>query len=161
MRFRNYCVIILGNTVGVEEEIKKIAETTPNMLNAKGIVIATFSSLLEPVEIKDWFKEYNRSFLTFDLDEEGSQYNIVKEHIHEGLFGFLRESNLVEMTKNFSKTLEENKGETIVGKKNKLSEEVIKNMSKNDKQNLLNELIDGGIDKLSEEDKKLLHLLVI
>ena len=54
MKFRNYCVVILGDTKNVKDEIQKVSETEPNVLDAKGIVIATFSSLMEPIELNDW-----------------------------------------------------------------------------------------------------------
>lgn len=160
MKFRNYCVVILGDTKNVKDEIQKVSETEPNILDAKGIVISTFSSLMEPVELNDWFVEYKRSFLIFDLNDEGSRFNITKEHIHEGLFGFLRNTDITEMTKNFAKTLEETGEKRVKIKKNKLNEETIKKMTKSARQNLLDSLIDEGIDKLTEDDKKLLHLLV-
>jgi hypothetical protein len=64
------------------------------------------------------------------------------------------------MTKNFAKTLEETDEKKVKIKKNKLNEETIKKMTKSDRQNLLDALIDEGINKLTEDDKKLLHLLV-
>ena len=46
MRLRNYCVIIMGDTKDVFLEIEKVSDDKPNVLDAKGIVIATFSSTL-------------------------------------------------------------------------------------------------------------------
>ena len=90
MKFRNYCIVVMGDTLGVQAEIQKISETTPNVLDAKGILISTFSSLVELNELKEWFKENKRSFLIFDLDEESSGFNIMKKNVEDGLFGFLR-----------------------------------------------------------------------
>lgn len=106
MKFRNYCIVVMGDTLGVQEEIQKVSEITPNILDAKGVLIATFSSLAEPSELKEWFTENKRSFLVFDLDKDSSAFNIVKQNINEGLFGFLRDSNPEEMTENFAKAIE-------------------------------------------------------
>ena len=91
MKFRNYCIVVMGSTSGVQLEITKICEGTPNILDAKGVLIATFTSFAEPSELTAWFTENNRNFLIFDLDKDNSGFNITKKEIHEGLFGFLRD----------------------------------------------------------------------
>jgi excinuclease UvrABC helicase subunit UvrB len=106
MKFRNYCIVVMGDTLGVQAEIQKISETTPNVLDAKGILISTFSSLVELNELKEWFKENKRSFLIFDLDEESSGFHIMKKNIEDGLFGFLKNTNTNELTEKFAKAVE-------------------------------------------------------
>lgn len=106
MKFRNYCIVVMGDTLGVQAEIQKISETTPNVLDAKGILISTFSSLVELNELKEWFKENKRSFLIFDLDEESSGFNIMKKNVEDGLFGFLKNTNTNELTEKFAKAVE-------------------------------------------------------
>jgi hypothetical protein len=81
----------MGNTKNVLPEIIKVSENEPNILDAKGILIATFTSNAEPRELSDYFKLNGRNFLIFDLNENNSGYHIAKEEINEGLFGFLRE----------------------------------------------------------------------
>jgi len=170
MKFRNYCIVVMGNTSGVQSEIAKICEGDPNVLDAKGILIATFTSFAEPNELTAWFTENNRNFLIFDLDKENSGFNITKKEIHDGLFGFLKLVNTSEMNDNFLKTvsLSSDTKETKSTKKstrnsvknnNKLDLKNIEKMSSSEKQDLLNELIDSGLDNLTEEDKKLLPLL--
>jgi hypothetical protein len=46
MKFRNYCVIILGNTSDAISEIEKLCDSKINILDAKGVYIATFTSNL-------------------------------------------------------------------------------------------------------------------
>ena len=106
MKFRNYCIVVMGDTLGVQAEIQKVSETTPNVLDAKGILISTFSSLVELNELKEWFKENKRSFLIFDLDEEASGFHIIKKNIEDGLFGFLKTTNTNELTEKFAKAVE-------------------------------------------------------
>jgi hypothetical protein len=60
----------MGDTKNVLPEIVKISETKPNILDSKGILIATFASIAEPKEITDYFKLNGRNFLVFDLNEE-------------------------------------------------------------------------------------------
>jgi len=80
----------MGNTKNILEEITKISDIKPYLLDAKGIVIATFSSVADPKELTDYFKQNSRNFLIFDLNSENSGFNFIKDDINEGLFGFLK-----------------------------------------------------------------------
>lgn len=168
--FRNYCIVVMGDTLGSQEEIIKVSEIKPNVLDAKGILIATFSSIIEPSELTEWFTSRNRSFLLFDLNETSSGFNITKREIHEGLFGFLKDLNVEQMNEDFLKTIhlssdtkavktEKKKTQKETKNKNLLDEAKIEKMSSYEKDELLNQLIDNGLEKLSEHDKTLLHLL--
>jgi hypothetical protein len=165
MKFKNYCIVVMGDTLGVQAEIQKISETAPNVLDAKGILIATFSSLAEPNELTEWFKENKRSFLVFELDQKTSGFNITKKQIHEGLFGWLDKIDTNVMSDEFFKTMSESVIKSKLKplrkelKTNKLNEKLISNMSPKERHEKLNELIDNGLENLSEEDKKLLPLL--
>jgi hypothetical protein len=155
----------MGDTLGVVAEIQKISETTPNILDAKGILIATFSSIIDVREMTEWFKQNNRSFMVFVLDENTSGFNITKATIHEGLFGFIKNIDTDLMSNDFMKNLDSSLDvQTLVkplreSLTNKLSESSIAKMGKDERDEKLNELIEFGLDKLSENDKKLLPLL--
>lgn len=176
MKMRNYCVVIMGNTDNVKIEIEKVSDSETNILDAKGIVIATFSSFVEPNEMTEWFKLNNRSFLVFDLDPKSSGYNITKKEIHKGLFGFLEKNDENELEKkvdDFMKSVRKNKfsGSTMTYStaKDKISdaqivtdiitESDIKNMTAHEREILLNKIMDNGVENLSENDKKILPLL--
>lgn len=174
MRFRNYCLVVIGKTLNVEAEISKIAETTPNFINGGGLVIATFSSALEPKELNDWFKECNRSFFLFDLDSENSGYNITNKTIHEGLFGFLRtiklddrsaellrEINLTSDTKSDRIRFKDVQDVEVIEKR--ITEKDIDKMYRTDREELWNNIMDFnmkiGVENMSEYDKTLLQIL--
>ena len=74
MKFRNYCIVVMGDTLGVQAEIQKISETTPNVLDAKGILISTFSSLVELNELKEWFQKQKISDYTILLKGSRGMY---------------------------------------------------------------------------------------
>jgi len=164
-------MVVMGETEGVLPEIIKVAETKPNVLDAKGIVIATFSSVAEPRELTDYFKLNGRNFLIFDLNSETSGYHITKDEINEGLFGFLKlmnEENLKQRTDSRIQEISSttvNKSYNTYRKKSKnetkVSIDEIDTMSAKDKNDLMNKLIDKGINNLSEYDKKILHKLSI
>jgi hypothetical protein len=162
--FKNYCVVVMGNTVGAKEEIIRVSEIDPHILDARGILIGTFSSIIEVNELKEWFTSRNRSFLLFELNETTSAYNIEKKEIEEGLFGFLKNIDVNKMSEEFLKsvviTSETKTTKTEAKNDNKLNHSDIQKMTQEEKNDLLNELIDIGLENLSEDDKTLLHLLV-
>ena len=165
----------MGDTANVVEEIEKVSEIKPNVLDAKGVVIATFSSVVEPKELTDWFKLNKRSFLVFDLSPDSSGVHITKPAIHDGLFGFLKNMNLTDLDDKFLKAIQmtsdtktnhvpevDLKMKSINVKsqiKYRYSEAEIKKMTKNEKDELWNKIMDKGVEKLTDDDKKLLQFL--
>lgn len=169
MKFKNYCVIIMGDTNGAVKEIEKISDSKPNILDAKGIIIATFTSFVDVKELSAWFMMNNRSFMVFDLDPKSSGVHITKPEVHEGLFGFLNQlnkNNLDSRTVEFLKTMRSSqKIEDAVIEDDKdvprplLTESDIEKMSKQEKEDLMNQIMDNGLENLTEYDKKILPLL--
>jgi len=174
MKFRNYCIVVMGTMDGsdVRLEIEKIAESKINVLDARGLLIATFTSGVSPKELTDWFKLNKRNFLLFDLNDDNSGFNITKKDIHEGLFGFLSEmSNKdledktveflkdIEMTsdtKNFTSFVKENRKKVKV---KKITKEDVKKMTIKEKQELQDSIIDNGVENMTEYDKEILSFL--
>lgn len=181
MKFRNYCIVVMGDTKDVLVEVTKVAETKPNYLDAKGILIATFSSAAAPNELTDYFRLNNRSFLLFDLSKDNSGYHITKKPIHEGLFGFLdmigdselrskSEEFIKEVTfssdtkndmSNVQKTQEHRKEVTPSPIGKKITDADINKMSKKEKDELLNIILEKGVNNLTENDKDLAQKLAI
>ena len=170
MKFRNYCVVIMGNTKGVLPEIENISQSQPNYMDAVGILIATFTSSVELNELTDWFKGNGRNFLLFDLSPNSSSCHITKKTIHDGLFGFLEKAgvkNLDLLSMDLLKTIKltsdtKDDKATIrasVKPKRKIRKEDVEKMSKSDREEMINDIIDNGIENLTEEDKKLVKLL--
>jgi len=173
MKFKNYCVIIMGDTNGAVKEIEKISDSKPNILDAKGIIIGTFTSFVDIKEISAWFTLNNRSFMVFDLDPKSSGYLITKKEVHEGLFGFVKKTTDNELdtkTIEFLKALvsqphphntaeiedaviENEKKEVVI------SESEIEAMTKKEKEDLINQIMDNGLENMTEYDKKILPLL--
>jgi hypothetical protein len=174
MRLRNYCVVIMGDTKDVFLEIEKVSEDKPNVLDAKGIVIATFLSTLKINELNEWFKLHNRSYFVFDLSISG--FNITKKEIHDGLFGFLADKSILDKRASDlmsaiedAKIIQENSKKVKIDKPIDVKTEIrpkrlslsdIESMTNKEKEELMNNIIDKGVENLTEYDKKLLPLLV-
>lgn len=164
MKFRNYCIVVMGDTQNVLGEIIKVAETKPNVLDAKGILIATFSSVAEPKELTDYFKLNGRNFLLFDLNSENSGFHMIKDEINEGLFGFLKDMNEETLKKKTDSLIEEISSTTVTSKSFKTTkngatesvitlEEQLQQAVENEDYELAVKLRDK-IAKLEAKDKK-------
>jgi hypothetical protein len=174
MKFRNYCLVVIGDTAGVKDEIAKISETVPNFLDGKGLFIATFSSAVSPKELTDWFTLHRRNFMIFDLNPESAGFNINRKETHEGLFGFLKTMNLDDETAKLLREIRQTadtrsdridvkpikngpSGFTVTEKV--ITEKDVDKMTKHDREVLWNKLIDNGVENLTEQDKLVLGYL--
>jgi hypothetical protein len=111
--------------------------------------------------------------MVFDLDPKSSGYLITKKEVHEGLFGFVKKTTDNELdtkTIEFLKALVsqphphstaeiedaviENEKEEVV-----ISESEIETMTKKEKEDLINQIMDNGLENMTEYDKKILPLL--
>ena len=168
MKFRNYCIVVMGNMEAVKDDIIKIAESKPRYLDAKGILIATFASVAEPSELKDFFNFNGRSFLLFDLDKDFSGYHLDNEKLNTHLFGYLDEQGdkLREMSErlmdDLSASTKDKKVVKEIKPKTKLTTKIhYSEMSKKERENLVNNIIDKyqsiGISKITDSDKNILQ----
>jgi hypothetical protein len=166
MKFRNYCIVVMGNLEGIKDDIIKVAETKPRYIDAKGIFIATFASVAEPAELEDFFRNPSRSFMVFDTDKKSSGYHFDNEQMHHHLFGYLidSENKLREMSNNLmdniSATTRDNITRPTHQPKPILTKKVLRpsidysRLTKKEREVILNGILDKGPDKLTDSDKE-------
>jgi hypothetical protein len=182
MKFRNYCIIAMGKMDGIKNDIVKVAESKPRYIDAKGILIATFSSVVEPSELKDFLNFNNRSFFLFDLNENNSGCHLDNEKLNHHLFGYLMdtEDKLKDMSDRLADAVSDAVRDRLddVGEadteyvsattrnsgyvkpiRSKKSGIKLTNMSNKDKETLLNGILDKGFKKITESDMKILKKL--
>lgn len=170
MKIRNYCLVIIGATDGVEQNLATFCEVGPHTIKGGGLLVATFSTALEAAEISNLFINLGSSFFLLDLNSNNNGFNIAKPDIHEGLFGFLKTVKLEDQTdelirqinmssdtktpRNFVRETPTNKN-----KRKPLTEEDVNKLSKYEKDELWNKIVDNGVEKMTEYDKILLQIL--
>lgn len=158
MKFKNYCVVIMGETENAISEIEKVSETKPNILNAKGIIIATITTFVDVKELTAWFTLNNRSFLVFDLDPENSGVFITNKKVYDGLFGFInkqsKNNDLINKTNDLLSEITTNMIEETQDIEGDISE-----MSEKEKENMLNQIMDKGVVNMTDYDKKIMVYL--
>jgi len=178
MKFRSYCIVVMGETSGCKLEIGKIAEDSPRFLEAKGITIATFSSIADVSEITDYFKSLNRNFLIFDTNPDSSGYFLTNEGLHDALFGHISKEYDLELEDLTNKLIDDissvneksssgitSHGSSIENKpieikpKVRYIKEKLKEMRKGDRDNIMNEILDKGVENLTDYDKEILEFL--
>jgi len=89
MRFKNYCVVVIGKVDGVRDLISKITETELRCLEQKGVFIGTFSCIMSAKELKDILDRESKTFFVFEVGDESNAYQIGRADIHEQLFAHI------------------------------------------------------------------------
>ena len=172
MKFRNYCLIVMGSfdKENIIAHIQKLSKIELNVLDAKGIMIVTFTSPFTASELTELLMLSNISFLIFDLNKSNSGFHITKKEIHDGLFGYLKQINLEKITDELIDeiNLSMNKRHIKVKTKDvknvkvyekKITLDDIKKMTVKEKEEIQNKIIDNGVENMTQYDKKILKNL--
>lgn len=174
MILRNYCIIALVDIEGILEDLMLLSESSVNTFipTGNGMLIATFSSFMSPAELTEIFKASNKNFFIFDLNNNSSGFNILKEDINDTLFGFLKlytSSNLESISDNFMNELASTTGvpefdlssttttQHINAKT--FTDKELSEMSEKERENLMNSIIDKGVENITTVEKKILKKL--
>jgi len=175
MELTCYCIVIIGNNDNVLREIKSVSEMGPNSINHTGLLIATFTSFFTANELDSLFRSFDRNFLIFNLNSDDSRFNITQEHINKALFGFLKDGLVSEVgerteellkaikmssdTTDFTHMIENASVVDITKPTIEFSISDLEKLSSKDKELMLNNILDKGIENLSEKDKIIMGLL--
>lgn len=176
MKFRNYCIVFIGDVNGVRPEVLKIAEEG-KFLGKKGMTISTFISVAEPAELSDYFKSLNRNFLLFDLNKDYSRVNLLDRTKYDELFKIVdkhTDKTLEEMSNKLIDEINETLNKTsftgdsksydmgeplfseIIMPKTRKKKIDLESLSKKQKEEIINDILDKGYDNLDEYDIKIL-----
>ena len=168
MKFRNYCIVALGDVDGILPLLSKISETEIRKLAQTGVLICTFSSVVEAAEIKELINRDKRTFFIFEVGADNSAYQIGREEIHNQLFSFMEDGGdeLLSLMTNklindIKSTNDSQSGITISKSSIEEDEDLldVSKLNKNQKQKEIDNLLDKGLDNLSEKEKEFLDLL--
>ena len=148
------CLVIIGGADGIVGELEKVIIDVPSFIEGRGFFISTFTTNKTICELKNYFKEQKRNFLLFEIDKSKSAYHFLDQEIEKGLFMFSDiEKDNDDVLVNID-ILDNKKINPELTKKNILK------MTKKQKEDKLNELIDKGVYNLTNEEKYMLNLLV-
>ena len=163
MKLKNYCILVLTELDGVKKEILKIAESKPRYVDATGMLMCTFASQMSAKELENFFNTKGRSFFIFEVDKDVSGYNLHEDRLHKHLFGYLVGDDIpfdekLNMIVNHvsASTVNDVSKKTSVPKKNKFTLETLKKMHKGEREKIVNNIIDKGVENMTDSDKALL-----
>jgi len=183
MVFRHYCAVFFNPTENLNREVGKIAEGPLRLMKGKGISICTFTSVVESPILSEYFKSFELNFLLFELDEQTSAFNFNDKDKENELFGFMNDNkNLNEYEELSNKLLDDIISENInyvTGSTNNINrtdpfsikkkkgftiddntiDDEIKDLTKSEINEKVNNIIDKGLENLTEYDKKMLEKL--
>jgi len=181
MIFKHYCAVFFNPTDGLDKEVRKMSEGEPRKISGTGITIYTFTSAVEVKILSEFFKSFNRNFLLFDLDKSASGFNLLDKKKEDDLFGFLNNQPVISEYELLSNMLLDdilNQTMDIPNIKPILDDEIPdyllrlkklnndsddvsinENMSNLEINEMMNKIIDKGIENLTEKDKKILQKL--
>jgi hypothetical protein len=178
-----YCIICLENTEGMRDEILSIAIDPYKYIKGENMLIVTFTTFMTPQEMKELFgNPGDRSYFLFEMNSDTAMVSVSDETLQDYLFeGLANPKNKIDIidtmfgpmginnfnndiekeelhqTGHFTKMVESIKAE-IVGE-NKFSEDKLNSLSKEERDELVDELLEKGAD-LTENDKEVLNFLI-
>lgn len=155
---RSYCLVGIGDTEDVKEDLIFISESNPNYVGGKGILISTFTSTLHIVEIEEFLNMNERSFIIFEMTPGFFSASLKDRRLQQILFG-----GKIDNSNVFSFKMEENLREFIETLKEDMAPDLKlqKNISNQLEDiptldDLLDKINDIGVKNLTEKEIKLL-----
>ena len=159
MMIKSYCLIGLGNTNGIKEDVTHISESTANYVCGKGLLIATFTSTLHITEIEEFLNMNERSFIIFEMTPGFFSANIKDKKFQRALFGgkidnsFMDTFNMDDNLKEMMETLRED----LTEESNMIYKRVSPPINEDPTlDQLLDKISEIGMANLTEKEKELL-----
>ena len=84
---RKFCIVGLGSTEELKEDLTIISETDINFVSGEGLIIATFETSFLLPEIEDLLNLSNRSYIIFEMTMGFYSANIENKEFQDALFG--------------------------------------------------------------------------
>jgi hypothetical protein len=156
MKFKNYCIAVLGNTKNVKSEIKNISEGDVRYADGTGLLLCTFQSVATAGELTEYFQSNNRSFLLFELGKDNYGAFLAKENLHNQLFGHMKENGHDIVSLMTDKIMSDIMKTNIAEPEFVLD---VDKMSDDEITETLNNILDKGYDNLTDDDKIILEKL--
>ena len=154
IRLKKYCLIGLDDIEQIQKDLEFISDDIVNFATGEEIIIATFKSELNIIELEEFLNMEKRAYIVFEMLPATFSANLLIEKFQEALFGGKVDNT--EFTPLFEARL---KMENIMTS----SEEIVdlnKIMDIEPVKPTMDELLDKiskvGLDKLSKIEKQYL-----
>jgi len=156
MMIRNYCLVGLGETENIKEDLIFVSESSPNYVGGKGLLISTFTSTLHIIEIEEFLNMNERSFLIFEMTPGFYSATLKDRRLQEILFGGkIDNSNMFsfKMEENLREFIEDIRGD-IINEVGGADDPYAEDMEPPTLDDLLDKINNIGYKNLTEDEVK-------
>jgi len=156
MMIRNYCLVGLGETEDIKEDLIFVSESSPNYVGGKGLLISTFTSTLHIIEIEEFLNMNERSFLIFEMTPGFYSATLKDRRLQEILFGGkIDNSNMFsfKMEENLREFIEDIRGD-IINEVGGADDPYAEDMEPPTLDDLLDKINNIGYKNLTEDEVK-------
>jgi hypothetical protein len=156
MMIRNYCLVGLGETENIKEDLIFVSESSPNYVGGKGLLISTFTSTLHIIEIEEFLNMNERSFIIFEMTPGFYSATLKDRRLQEILFGGkIDNSNMFsfKMEENLREFIEDIRGD-IINEVGGADDPYAEDMEPPTLDDLLDKINNIGYKNLTEDEVK-------
>ncbi len=153
---RNYCLVGLGETENIKEDLIFVSESSPNYVGGKGLLISTFTSTLHIIEIEEFLNMNERSFIIFEMTPGFYSATLKDRRLQEILFGGkIDNSNMFsfKMEENLREFIEDIRGD-IINEVGGADDPYVEDMEPPTLDDLLDKINNIGYKNLTEDEVK-------
>ncbi len=170
--FKNYCLTIFGDLSEIHSVISLVDflhEVNFEYKIGEDYFISTFSSFLNIKELEDLMKGFKNDFTLVEITDNFS-FSFSDKTSQDNIFGLTYTDNkkneditnniLDDITgdKSSSKTKTPNK-KVVPSKQKRRKSEYYKNLSKKEKEEMVNNILDKGFNGISDYDRRVLSII--
>ncbi len=84
---KNYCLIGLDEITEIQQDLEYISESVVNYATGDSLIIATFKSSLNIIELEDFLNTHQRAYIVFEMLPATYSANLMLEKFQKALFG--------------------------------------------------------------------------
>lgn len=162
---RKYCLIGLDNIEEIKKDLEFISDDIANFATGDNIIITTFDSALNIIEIEEFLNTNERAFIVFEMLPATFSANLIIEKFQKALFGgkvdntqfldlFSVRNNMEHTMKEFSEGEIGSILEGLDTNINSLEDALVIEPTVDE---ILDKISDKGIEKLTKLEKEILN----
>ena len=84
---KKYCLIGLDQIEEIKEDLEYISESVVNFATGENLIIATFKTSLNIIEVEDFLNSHSRAYIIFEMLPAIYSANLLLDKFQQTLFG--------------------------------------------------------------------------
>lgn len=156
---RKYCLIGMDNIEEIKEDLEIISDGITNFATGENLIISTFSSALNIIEIEEFLNLNERAYIVFEMLPATYSANLIVDKFQQALFGGKIDNSefleLFSVRNNMEKTMKE----FSEGNMESVLEEMKINIKNTEDAILIEPTVDEILDKITDKGIETLTVL--